>query len=102
MRNADVFDHIIAISPALVYNQPRPRYDPFEIAGEDSVFPRSIFISAAENETPFREEIEAFIERLTQEGIDHQFLLHPGNHNDPSWRAIMKVILAQLFLDLAS
>ena len=30
MRNADQIQHVLAISPALVYNQPRASYDPFQ------------------------------------------------------------------------
>ena len=98
LRNTDLFQHTVAISPALVYNQPRPRYDPFQIIREDRRFPETLFLSAAENETPFREEIEAFIDDLELQGIEHSFLLHPGNHSDESWRAIIEEILDQLLL----
>lgn len=100
LRNADQIDHVIAVSPALVNNHPRPPYDPFEIAREERDFPATIFISAGENETPFREAIEAFVEVLQQEEIDHSFLLHPGNHSDDSWRAVIEEILTQLFMGL--
>jgi enterochelin esterase-like enzyme len=100
LRNADQFDHVIAVSPSLVNNYPRPLYDPFEIVREERILPATIFISAGENEAPFREAIEAFVDVLQQEEIVHSFLLHPGNHSDDSWRAVMSEILAQLFLDL--
>jgi enterochelin esterase-like enzyme len=102
LRHADQFNHIGAVSPALVYNQPRPRYDPFEIVREERPFPNTLFLSAAENETPFREEIEAFLNALEGQSIDYTFLLHPGTHNDESWRAVIEDILAQLLLGLSS
>ncbi len=101
LRNTEQLKHVVAISPALIYNQPRPRYDPFEIIKEDRKFPETLFLSAAENETPFREEIEAFVDALEREGIHHSFLLHPGNHRDESWSAIMDIILENLLLGLA-
>jgi enterochelin esterase-like enzyme len=100
LRNADQFDHVIAVSPSLVNNYPRPPYDPFEIVREERDFPATIFISTAEDETPFRQAIEAFVSVLEQEEITHSFLLHPGNHSDDSWRAVMGEILTQLFLDI--
>jgi enterochelin esterase-like enzyme len=102
LRNIDQFDTILALSPALVYNQPRPRYDPFEIVREDLAFPSTIFISAAENESPFLEEIERFIELLVVEDINHDFMLHPGNHNDQTWKAVMEDILNQILPRLGS
>lgn len=102
LRNANRLNHVVAISPALVYNQPRPRYDPFEIIKEDRQFPDTLFLSAAENETPFREEIEAFVGALEREEIDHDFLLHPGNHRDESWGAIIDIILEQLLTGLTA
>jgi enterochelin esterase-like enzyme len=102
LRNSDQFKHIIAVSPALVYNQPHPRYDPFEIVREERDFPKTLFVSAAENEAPFREDIEDFIDVLKQQGIDHSFLLHPGNHNDGTWRAVIEEILIHLLLGVSS
>jgi len=102
LRNTDVIQHTVAISPALVNNQPRPRYDPFQIVLEDRPFPETLFLSAAENETPFREEIEDFVQVLEQQGIDHTFLLHPGNHNDATWRAIIEQILEHLLAGLTT
>ncbi len=96
LRNAGVIDNIAAISPALVYNQPRPRFDPFEIILDERIFPGNIFVSAAENETPFREVIEAFVKAMEREGMEHTFLLHPGNHNDETWRGMMEEFLAQI------
>ncbi len=102
LRNAGQFDHVFAISPALVYNHPRARYDPFQIVRQERLLPEHIFVSAAENETPFKEEIEAFVSLLGQQGIAHTFLLHPGNHNDQTWRMAMHDILTQFFADYGS
>jgi enterochelin esterase-like enzyme len=102
LRHADLFSHLVAVSPALVYNQPRPRYDPFEIVREDRTFPDTLFLSAAENESPFREEIESFLSVLEGQGVDYTFLLHPGTHSDESWQAVINDILSQLLLGVSS
>lgn len=102
LRNSDYFEHIVAVSPSLVNNWPRPSYDPFEIVREDRIFPKSIYLSAGENEAPFRVKIEAFVALLDQEGIPYFFLRHPGNHSDASWQAVMEEIVSQLFMGLTS
>jgi enterochelin esterase-like enzyme len=91
--HSDHFGHIFAISPSLVNNYPRPSYDPFEIIHEDRIFPETLFLSTAENEAPFRGKIEAFVAELEQENIQHTFLLHPGAHNDASWRSVISELL---------
>ena len=69
---------------------------------EERDFPKTLFVSAAENEAPFREDIEDFIDVLKQQGIDHSFLLHPGNHNDGTWRTVIEEILIHLLLGVSS
>ena len=98
LRNTDLIHHTAAMSPALVNNHPRLEYDPFQLVLEDRRFPETLFLSTGENETPFREKIEAFIELLELQGIEHSFLLHPGIHSDETWRAIIEEILVQLLV----
>jgi enterochelin esterase-like enzyme len=102
LRNSDLIYHISAVSPALVYNQPRLRYDPFQIVREQRRSPATLFLSAAENETPFREDIEAFVRLLELQEIGHTFLLHPGNHNNESWKAHIEEILMLLLAGVSS
>lgn len=93
LRHADRIGILAALSPALVYNNPRPAYDPFVIVGRQENYPERILLSAGENEPEFRGEIERFSERLQREGLPHEFLSHPGGHVDASWAGILDQVL---------
>ena len=97
LRNPDVFNTVVALSPSLSFNYPRALYDPFNIVTGDSPLPERIFISAGEGEPSFIVEIELFVQRLTEEGIKHTFILTDGNHTDESWESILPEVI-QFFM----
>lgn len=97
LHNPDVFNTVVAISPSLSVNHPRAQYDPFNIVGGDNPLPERIFISGGEGEPSFLEEIELFVQRLTDEGIKHVFLLTDGSHTDKSWKTILPEVV-QFFM----
>jgi len=93
LRNPDVFNTVVALSPSLSSNHPRAAYDPFNIAGGDSPLPARIFISGGEGEPSFLVKIELFTQRLTEKGIKHTFLHTDGNHTDESWQSILPEVI---------
>jgi len=93
LRNPDVFNAVVALSPSLSVNHPRALYDPFIIASGESSLPEKIFISGGEGEPSFLAEIELFTRHLTEEGIQHTFLLTDGNHTDESWESILPEVI---------
>lgn len=93
LRNADVFNTVVALSPSLSVNHPRAPYDPFNIVVGDNHLPERIFISGGEGEPSFIEEIKSFIQRLTEEDIKHIFLLTDGNHTNESWESILPEVV---------
>ncbi len=93
LRNPDVFNTVVALSPSLSVNHPRVSYDPFNIARTSNLLPERIFISGGEGEPSFLEKIELFAQQLTEEGIKHTFLLTDGNHTDASWESILPEVI---------
>ena len=93
LRNADVFNTVVALSPSLSVNHPRAPYDPFNIVVGDNHLPERIFISGGEGEPSFIEEIKSFVQRLTEEDIKHMFLLTDGNHTNESWESILPEVV---------
>jgi enterochelin esterase-like enzyme len=89
LRHADIFDTVVALSPSLSVNHPRPAYDPFNIVGGEAQLPSLIFISGGEGEPSFLKQIALFAQRLTDEGIDHTYLLTGDNHSDESWASLL-------------
>jgi enterochelin esterase-like enzyme len=100
LRNAEQITHVVAVSPALNYNRPRPQYDPFLIVSEDRLFPETLFLSTAENEGSFRQRIEEFVVVLDQESIPYTLLRHPGVHTDATWIAIIEEIIEGFMMGL--
>jgi enterochelin esterase-like enzyme len=92
-RNADWFDIVAALSPALHVNQPRPAYDPFNLVRSETELPSHIFLSAAESEAGFRIKTEELSQLLDTRGIQHSYLLTPGVHEDATWQAIMQDLI---------
>jgi enterochelin esterase-like enzyme len=90
LRNADLFNIVGALSPALHVNRARPPYDPFRFLPTLNELPEYIFLSAAENEGGFRTKTEELSQLMEDLGIQHTFLMTPGVHEDATWQAIMK------------
>lgn len=93
LRNGELFDTLLVLSPALHVNRPRPAYDPFQLILSDSHFPPYIFLSVGEDEGQFRLKTEEFNRELDKNGIEHTFLLTTGAHVDATWIGIMPEVL---------
>jgi enterochelin esterase-like enzyme len=89
-RNADIFNTVAALSPALHVNNPRPAYNPFNLIQNVEELPEYIFLSAAEDEGGFRTKTEELSSRMQALGIKHTYLLTDGLHEDTTWIAIME------------
>jgi enterochelin esterase-like enzyme len=92
-RNADIFNTVAALSPALHVNNPRPAYNPFNLIQNVEGLPENIFLSAAEDEGGFRTKTEELSRRMQALGIAHTYLLTEGIHEDATWIAIMEDLL---------
>jgi enterochelin esterase-like enzyme len=89
-RNADIFNTVAALSPALHVNNPRPAYDPFNLILHTEDLPENIFLSAAEDEGGFRTATEELSRQMQALGITHTYLLTDGIHEDATWMSIME------------
>lgn len=89
-RNAEVFNTLAALSPALHVNNPRPAYNPFNLVQTEGELPENIFLSAAKDEGGFRSKTEELSRVLDGLGIVHTYLLTDGIHEDATWMAIME------------
>jgi enterochelin esterase-like enzyme len=89
-RNADIFNTVAALSPALHVNNPRPAYNPFNLIQNVEELPENIFLSAAKDEGGFRTKTEELSSRMQALGINHTYLLTDGIHEDATWIAIME------------
>jgi enterochelin esterase-like enzyme len=93
LRNADVFNTVAALSPALHVNNPRPAYNPFNLIQNVDQLPENIFLSAAEDEGGFRTKTEELSHRMEELGIPHTYLLTDGLHEDSTWMGIMDELI---------
>jgi enterochelin esterase-like enzyme len=84
-RHTDVFDTVIALSPALNVNYARPAYDPLLLAGDDRPLPAAIFLSAGKGEPSFRQATEKLVALLEQQGIPHTYISSQGGHDHEGW-----------------
>lgn len=95
-RHTDLFDTVIALSPALNVNYARPPYDPFVIASEDRGLPAGIFLSAGNGEPSFRKATERLGSTLEQYGIQHTFVYTQGGHDAEGWILVFDEVLTFL------
>ena len=84
-RHPDVFDSVMALSPALNVNYARPAYDPLLLAGDDRRLPSAIFLSAGKGEPSFRQATEKLVSLLEQQGIPHTYITSQGGHDREGW-----------------
>lgn len=84
-RHPDVFDAVMALSPALNVNHARPAYDPLLLASGDRRLPSAIFLSAGKGEPSFRQATEKLVSLLEQQGIPHTYIFSQGGHNREGW-----------------
>ena len=92
-RHADVFDSVIALSPALNVNYARPLYDPLILASEDRDLPSGIFLSAGKGEPSFRQATERLVAILEQSNIQHTYVYTQGGHNAEGWVLVFDDVL---------
>lgn len=95
LRNPQDIAGLAALSPALAVNSPRPAFDPFELARSAERFPAALMLLAGD--TDWAAVQTAALSRLLDErGIDHQYLLVPGDHSDPTWESALEQVLSFL------
>ncbi len=95
-RHADLFDTVIALSPALNVNHARPPYDPILLAAQDGGLPSAIFLSAGKGEPSFRQATEKLGSVLEQHAIDHTYVYSQGGHNSEGWILVFDDVLVFL------
>jgi enterochelin esterase-like enzyme len=101
LRNANVFNTVAALSPALHVNNPRPAYNPFNLIRNTEQLPENIFLSAAKDEGGFRTKTEELSQLMDDFGIAHTYLLTAGLHEDATWEGIMEDLLRFIAVSLA-
>lgn len=89
-RYPEMFDIVVALSPALHVNYARPMYDPFISARTNETLPSHIFLSAGEADGPFREKVEALSRVFDEVGAAHTLVIGPGGHDNQAWRAVIE------------
>jgi len=83
-RHPDLFATVGAHSPALSVNlAPRP-YDPFYLLGEPGVKTLRIYLDAGDADWA-QKSTQALHETLGEQGIVHEFAVHPGRHENKLW-----------------
>jgi enterochelin esterase-like enzyme len=92
-RHVDMFDSVIALSPALNVNYARPPYDPIILASEDREFPAGIFLSAGKGEPSFRQATERLVATLEQHNIPHTYVFTQGGHDAEGWVLVFDDVL---------
>jgi enterochelin esterase-like enzyme len=89
----DLFAAVGAHSPALSVNLAPPPYDPFNLLGEPGVTALRIYLDAGDADWA-RESTQALHEALAGRGIAHEFVVHPGRHENGLWAANVAEYLA--------
>jgi enterochelin esterase-like enzyme len=92
-RHPDLFNTVAALSPALHVNYARPPFDPFAIVQSGTPLPNWIFLSAGDEEEPFRDATEALSQALVEARVAHTFVIGPGGHNDEAWKSVMSEMM---------
>ena len=87
-HHPELFEGVIALSPALNVNHARSMYDPFELAATQTDLPESIFLAVGEQDAA-RIRVEDLHNVLDQRGVVHTFALSSGNRSVESWRHIL-------------
>ena len=80
----DLFGTVGAHSPALSVNLAPPPYDPFYLLANPGVQTLRIYMDAGDADWS-RESTQALHEALDKQGISHEFLVHPGAHENKLW-----------------
>jgi len=91
--HARLFAAVGAHSPALSVNLAPPAYDPFYLLGEPGVGALRIYLDAGDQDWA-RESTEALHRALEAQGIAHEYVVHPGGHENKLWSANVEEYLA--------
>jgi len=91
-RRPDLFDTVIALSPALVVNSPRPAFDPMLLPVGASRLPASILLMAGDRDYT-RPDTERLVMLLEQEGRMVRLEILPGGHIEATWTPALPLVL---------
>jgi enterochelin esterase-like enzyme len=84
LMHADLFGTVGTHSPALSVNLAPPPYDPFYLLGEPGVMSLRIYLDAGDADWA-RKTTQALHEAMDEQGIAHEFIVHPGGHENRLW-----------------
>jgi enterochelin esterase-like enzyme len=93
LSHPELFDTVIALSPALAVNSPRPAYDPFTLVKTMAGLPPNIFLAAGDDDWA-KPDTQKLVEALTQRGARAEADWVPGNHADATWIALLPDMLS--------
>lgn len=91
LRHPDQFGTVVALSPSLAVNYPRPAYDPFELAARSDLPARMLLLAGAEDWA--RPETERLADLLATGDTVLEVSTVPGDHSDPTWTEAMPAVL---------
>ena len=89
----DLFAIVGAHSPALSVNLAPQSYNPFYLLGEPGVKMLHIYLDAGDADWA-RKSTQALHETLDERDIAHEFVVHPGGHENRLWETNMAEYLA--------
>ncbi len=100
LRHSDMFGLLVALSPALAVNSPRPAYDPLGLAGSVSPMPAHVFLGAGTDDWA-RPATEKLADALQARGSAPDLEIVPGVHESATWESLLPGMLAfvQRWLD---
>ncbi len=93
LSHPELFASVIALSPALAVNYPRPAYDPFTLVTSADALPAHIFLGAGDDDWA-KPETEKLLQRLEAHGIQVEAAWVPGSHAGATWEALLPTMLA--------
>jgi len=93
LRHPELFGTVIALSPALAVNHPRPAYDPFRIVTSTDSLPPHIFLAAGDDDWA-KPETQKLLQQLTARGAQPDSAWVPGAHAAATWEALIPQVLA--------
>jgi len=83
-QHTDLFATVGAHSPALSVNLAPPPYDPFHLLEEPGVETLRIYLDTGDSDWTWK-STQALHETLDARGIAHEFVMHPGRHENKLW-----------------
>jgi enterochelin esterase-like enzyme len=101
LRHPDRIGAVAALSPALAVNYARQAYDPLHLATTAQVLPERIWLGVGEDDWA-RLKTEALSASLAARGEGPELVIVPGDHADPTWKALLPAVTDFLAQALAS